>query len=239
MYKRVLIKLSGEALLGNHLYGTSDEICQRVAQSIKELVDCDIQIALVIGGGNICRGIEGVAAGMERVAADQMGMLATVINGLALQQALSKAGCKARVLSVVSCSDFVEAYHWNKAINYLESGWVTIFTGGTGVPLFSTDTAAALRAIEVKAQILLKATKVNGVYDKDPVRFKDAIRYDQISYKQVLQQELKAMDLTATALCMEHSLPILVFDIFEPDSLKKAAFKEDIGTLITNLSRSN
>lgn len=233
MYKRVLIKLSGEALFGSKTRQTPQTIYQEVAFSIKELVEQGIQVAIVVGGGNILRGTQAADLGMDRISADRVGMIATLINGLLLQQAFSTLSCESKVLSSVPCSDFVEPYHYDQAVEYLDKGAVVILVGGTGLPLFSTDTAAALRAIEIKADILLKATKVDGVYDKDPKLFAGAVRYPAISYAQMISSNLGVMDLAAAALCMEHQLPILVFDIFEANSLNRALFEGNIGTLVT------
>lgn len=234
MYKRILLKLSGEALLGNkEKTGTSKEVLSSIAEAVKELQEKGVQVGIVIGGGNIFRGNQGAELGLSKVSSDQMGMLATVINGMTLHDFFNGMGCKAKLLSSISCGNFVELYHPSKAIEYLNDGFVLVFTGGSGLPFFTTDTAAALRAIEIQAEIMLKATKVEGVYDKDPCKHQDAVKYDKISYQDVLKNSLGVMDLTATALSMENKLPVLVFDIFAKDSLKKAVFEGNIGTLIT------
>lgn len=234
MYKRILLKLSGEALLGSHRFGIAKEICTSIARAIKELQEQKVQVGIVIGGGNIVRGSQEESLGIARVSLDQMGMLATLINGIALAQVFEKEGCKVVVMSSFTCQNFVELYSPAKAIEYLEKGMAVIFVGGTGMPFFTTDTAAALRAIETGSQILLKATKVDGVYDKDPQKHGDALKFESITYHEILKKSLKVMDLTATALCMDNNLPILVFDIFAEDSLKRAVFKRNIGTLVTS-----
>jgi len=233
MYQRLLIKLSGEALFRPQTDPSSKNFFLDTVKSIKELVDQGIQIALVVGGGNIFRGNQASALGMDRISADQIGMIATLINGLMLKQAFEALSCDARVLSAFPCSDFVEPYHYRQAIQYLEKGSIVIFVGGTGLPLFSTDTASALRSIEIKADILLKATKVDGVYDKDPKKFSDAVRFPRMTYSQMIASNLGVMDLSAAALLMEHQIPILVFDILEQDSLKRAVLEQNIGTLVT------
>lgn len=232
MYKRVLIKLSGEALLGNQKFGIEKDICQSIAKDIMDLQALGVEVAMVIGGGNIVRGRQNEEHGIDRVPLDQMGMLATLINGIGLKQVFEALGCRVRVLSAFSCQNFVELYSPSLAASYLKEGYAVIFVGGTGMPFFTTDTAAALRAIEINADILLKATKVDGVYDKDPHLYKDAKHYDRITYQEILSKYLNVMDLTATALCMDNDLPILVFDIFSPSSLKQAVFKEKIGTFV-------
>lgn len=231
-YKRVLLKLSGEALMGSQSFGLSPEMCRKVAVSLKELTHKKIQVGIVVGGGNIFRGVKGASTGMQRVPADQVGMLGTMINGLMLQQALMDIDCKAKVLSALHCEGVVEPYHWQKAVGYLEEGYVGIFVGGTGLPYFTTDTAAALRAVEIRAEVLLKATKVDGVYDKDPVKFKDAKRFETLTLSQMLEKNLSVMDAAATALCRDNRLPILVFDLFEEKSLEKAVFEKNFGTTV-------
>lgn len=233
MYKRVLIKLSGEALFGGHSEATSSELYQAITHEIKQLTHQGIQVALMVGGGNIFRGVKAAALGMPRIPSDHIGMVATLLNGLLLQQSFSLISCASKVLSAFPCSDFVESYRYDQAITYLEEGKVVIFVGGTGLPYVSTDTAAALRAIEIKADILLKATKVDGIYDKDPKQFSDAKRFSSISYQEMIASRLHAMDLPSVALCMDNHLPILVFDIFAPNSLKRSIFHSDIGTLVT------
>lgn len=207
--KRFLLKLSGEVLKGDHPSGISPDICSSLSFSIKSLSETGCQLGIVIGGGNFFRGAE--HPNLDRTPADQIGMLATIMNGLALKQALEKAGCETRVLSALECPRAVESYTWDRAIDYLNRGHVVIFVGGTGHPFFTTDTAAALRAAEIGASSLLKATKVDGVYSSDPARYPDAVRYDEVSYGKVLEENLGVMDGTAFALCRREKLPILVF----------------------------
>lgn len=214
-YKRLLLKLSGELLLDNQPFGISEKGCQHLASIIKTIQTSGYELAIVIGGGNFLRGIQAEKSGMERTVADQMGMLATLINGLGLQQALEKNGCQTKVLSALECPKVVENYNWRNALSYLEAQKVVIFVGGTGNPYFSTDTAAALRASEIKADILLKATKVNGVYDKDPKKNSDAKRYGELSHSQYLAEKLQVMDPTSIALCRSNHLPVLVFNMQE------------------------
>ena len=200
-------------LMGKQAYGIDFDACQQVAQSIQKMHNDGIEIGIVIGGGNIFRGINLRETAMQRTPADHMGMLATMINGIALQQALESVGCHAQVMSAIDCPRVAERFNWAHAREALNKGIVLVFTGGTGNPYFTTDTCAALRASEIDADILLKATKVDGVYDKDPIKHQDAVRYEEISYKQVLSEELKIMDSTAIALCQENNLPILVFNM--------------------------
>ena len=206
---RLLLKLSGEVLKGNSSNGISPDVCQKLSHSIKSLLDAGCQLGVVIGGGNYFRGGEQV--GMDRSAADNIGMLATIMNGLTLQHYFEEAGCPTRVLSALDCPKVVESYTWRGAMEHLDQGRVVIFAGGTGNPYFTTDTAAALRASEIQATKLLKATKVDGVYSKDPVKYSDAVRYENVSYSQVLEEDLKVMDGTAFALCRSYKVPILVF----------------------------
>lgn len=231
MYRRVLLKLSGEALLGQEASGLSQDIVFSIANEVKALQEKQVQVGIVIGGGNFFRGKQSEALGLSRIPSDQMGMLATIINGISLQDVLRGLGCKVKLLSAIACGSFVEVYCSSKAKEYLEEGFVLIFVGGTGLPFFTTDTAAALRAIEIGAEILLKATKVDGIYDKDPKKHADAVKYESISYSEILSKSLGVMDLTAAALCMENRLPILVFDIFAQDGLKRAVF-HNIGTIV-------
>ncbi|MBJ7448890.1 MAG: UMP kinase [Parachlamydiales bacterium] len=218
--------------MGAQKFGMDQGICKDVACAIATLSNQGIQVGIVVGGGNIFRGFQGSLAGMERIPADQIGMIGTMINGLTLQQAILSNGGKARVLNALNCPGITESYQWEKAIDYLQNGEVVIMVGGTGLPYFSTDTAAALRAVEIKADILLKATKVDGVYDKDPVKHNDAKKFEKLTHQEMLQSRLAVMDAPAAALCMDNKLPILVFDVFAEDSLKKAVFSQDIGTLI-------
>ncbi len=236
-YKRVLLKLSGEALMGKEEYGIASEPCEQIVKGIKDLLDAGIQTGIVIGGGNIFRGIDGKALGIGKIPADHMGMLATIINAIALQQALEKHSIEAIVMSAVSCQPFAEPYHWKQAIQHLEKNRVVIFAAGTGSPYFTTDTAAALRTCEIQAQILLKATKVNGIYSKDPLKHPDAIRYEKISYAEVLAQKLNVMDATAVALCMSSQVPILVFDMWATPKFSEVIVQEvliskNLGTIV-------
>lgn len=231
-YRRVLLKLSGEALMGTDAYGINREVIGRVAREIKSVVEAGVQLGVVIGGGNIFRGVAGSEQGMERASADTMGMLATVINAIALQNALERENVAVRVLSAIRIDQVVEPYVRRRAIAHLERGRVVIFAAGTGNPFFTTDTAASLRGIEVGADVVLKATKVDGVYDRDPVRHPDAKRYDSITYGEVLTKRLGVMDATAITLCREQNMPLRVFSIHKPGSLKRAALGENEGTLV-------
>jgi uridylate kinase len=212
-YKRLLLKLSGETILGGQGFGISQDACQDLALSIKSIKDAGFEVAIVIGGGNIFRGIQLKGLGMQRTPADHMGMLATLINGVALQQALEGVGCSAKLMSALECPRVADTYNWAHAQEYISQGSVLVFVGGTGNPYFTTDTAAALRASEIHADILLKATKVNGVFDKDPLKYPDARKYETISYVQFLAQKLEVMDATAVALCMSSKIPVLVFNM--------------------------
>lgn len=211
--KRVLLKISGECLQGSEAFGIQKEACLAVAHSIKSLQEAGIEVGIVIGGGNIFRGLQLKEAGMKATPADQMGMLATMINGLALQQALAQIECPARVLSAIDCPKIVESYTWTHALNYLDKGEVLIFVGGTGNPYFTTDTAAAMRASEIQADILLKATKVDGIYTKDPLKYNDAVKYNCVSYSQFLAEKLGVMDATAITLCRNNKIPVFVFNM--------------------------
>ena len=233
-YKRILIKLSGEALMGDQGFGISPEMLLYVADEIAKIYRLDIEIAIVVGGGNIFRGVAGSSAGMDRSSADNMGMLATMINSLALCDALEKHDVPTRVQSAIRMDQVAEPFIRRKAIRHLEKGRVVIFAAGTGNPYFTTDTAAVLRAHEIKAEILLKATKVGGVYDKDPVTNQDAVMFDKISYMQVIEKQLHVMDMTAISLAMEHNLPLQVFDLHKKDNIVKATIGDDIGTRIYN-----
>jgi len=212
-YNRVLLKLSGETLLGGQPFGINQEACLQVAEYLSHFQKAGIQLGVVIGGGNIFRGIELGSTGISRTPADHMGMLATLLNGIALQQALMALKIPVCLMSAIECPKVAEPYHWTKALSYLESGAIVIFVGGTGNPYFTTDTAAALRASEIGADVLLKATKVDGVYNKDPLKYPDATRYETISYSQILADELKVMDATAIALCRNSRIPIFVFNM--------------------------
>ncbi len=231
-YKRILLKLSGEALAGRQGYGIDPDIITGVAREIREVVDLGVQLAIVIGGGNIFRGVAASSAGMDRASADYMGMLATVMNSLALQDALEKAGVITRVQSAIEMQAIAEPYIRRRAVRHLEKGRVVIFAAGTGNPFFTTDTAASLRAIEIGAEIILKATKVDGVYNADPAKDKDAVKYDSLSYLDVLKQGLEVMDSTATSLCMDNDLPILVFDLTTTGNIKRVVCGDQIGTVV-------
>jgi uridylate kinase len=231
-YRRILLKLSGEALMGNQKYGVDPDACHKIALSIQELVELGVQVGVVIGGGNIFRGVKATHAGMQRTPADHIGMLATLINGIALQQALEKLSCESRIMSAIACDVMAEPYSWKNAIAYLEKGLVLIFVGGTGNPYFTTDSAAALRALEINAEVLMKATKVDGIYNKDPITHPDAIKYDKITYSEVLASKLEVMDATAIALCAENRLPIRVFNMLDR-SLRAAVFNDPVGTLVS------
>jgi len=231
-YQRVLLKIGGEALAGNKEYGIEETVLARVALEVKEVRDLGCEVALVLGGGNIFRGVAGSAKGMDRTTADHMGMLATVINSLAMQEALEKVGIQTRVMSALVMAQVAEPYIRRRATRHLEKGRIVIFAAGTGNPYFTTDTAASLRAMEIGAQILCKATKVDGVYDADPVRVAQAKRYRELTYIEVLQQNLKIMDSTAISLCMDNDLPILVFSLLEPGNIKRAVLGEPFGTLV-------
>lgn len=211
--KRILLKLSGETLMGAEPFGINHEACQAIAKPLKEMQDQGLQVGIVIGGGNIFRGINLKSMGLERTPADLMGMLSTLINGIALQQALNSMGCKAKIMTALDCPKVAESYHWHKAIEYLSNGYLLIFVGGTGNPYFTTDTAAALRASEIHADIFLKATKVDGIYNKDPKKFPDATKYETMNYSQILAEKLEVMDATAIALCRSNHIPILVFNM--------------------------
>ncbi|HKJ29961.1 MAG TPA: UMP kinase [Desulfuromonadales bacterium] len=231
-YKRIMLKLSGEALAGQQGYGIDPDIIRGIAREIREVVDLGVQLAIVIGGGNIFRGLAASSAGMDRASADYMGMLATVMNSLALQDALEKAGVITRVQSAIEMQAIAEPYIRRRAVRHLEKGRVVIFGAGTGNPFFTTDTAASLRAIEIGAEIILKATKVDGVYNADPAKDKNAVKYDQLSYLDVLKQGLEVMDSTATSLCMDNDLPILVFDLTTSGNIQRVVCGEQIGTVV-------
>ena len=232
IYKRILLKLSGEALMGDDSYGINRATISRVVEEIKEVVDLGVQVAVVIGGGNIFRGVAPAASGMDRATADYMGMLATVMNALALQDAMRHAGLVSRVQSALNIEQVVEPYIRAKAIRYLEEGRVVIFGAGTGNPFFTTDTAAALRGMEMNAEIVLKATKVDGIYTDDPKTHPDAMRYKEISFDEAINKNLKVMDATALTLCRDQKLPIFVFSIFKQGALKRIVMGEDEGTRV-------
>ena len=232
-YRRILLKLSGEALMGDQTYGVDPAVANRIAQDIAELQSLGVQAAIVIGGGNIFRGLAASARGMDRSTADYMGMLATVINALALQDALEKHGVPTRVLTAIEMRAVAEPFIRRRAIRHLEKGRVVVFAAGTGNPYFTTDTAAALRAMEIKADVILKATKVDGIYTADPVKHPDATRYERISYLQVLQERLQVMDATAISLCMDNKLPIVVFNLKTPGNIRRVVMGEAVGTTVT------
>jgi uridylate kinase len=227
-----MLKLSGEALAGQQGYGIDPDIIMGIAREIREVVDLGVQLAIVIGGGNIFRGVAASSAGMDRASADYMGMLATVMNSLALQDALEKAGVITRVQSAIEMQAIAEPYIRRRAVRHLEKGRVVIFGAGTGNPFFTTDTAASLRAIEIGAEIILKATKVDGVYNADPAKDKNAVKYDQLSYLDVLKQGLEVMDSTATSLCMDNNLPIIVFDLTTSGNIQRVVCGDQIGTVV-------
>ena len=233
-YSRILLKLSGEALMGPDAFGINRETVDRIVREVREVSELGVQVGVVIGGGNIFRGVSQGAVGMDRATADYMGMLATVINALALSDAMNRGGLVARVQSALSIEPVVEPYIRGKAIRYLEEGKVVIFAAGTGNPFFTTDTAAALRGREVEANIVLKATKVDGVYTADPMKDKSATRYHKITFDEAFVKNLKVMDATALALCRDQKLPINVFSIFKEGALKRVVMGEDEGTLVHN-----
>lgn len=233
LFKRVVLKISGEALQGDEGYGINPKACTKIAERIKEVREAGIEIAVVIGGGNIVRGERFAKDGMDRSTADYMGMLATVINGMALQDALEKLGCFTRVLSAIQMEQIAEPYIRRRAIRHLEKGRIVIFAGGTGNPYFTTDTAAVLRAIEIGADVILKATKVDGIYSADPVIDKHAKKYDKLKYIEVIKRGLKVMDSTAISLCMDNHLPIVVFNLNVKGNIKRACFGEKVGTLVS------
>jgi uridylate kinase len=230
-YKRIMLKLSGEALAGENGFGIDFAVAQRIAEEIKELVDMGIEIGAVVGGGNIWRGRSG--KGMDRTTADYMGMLATCINALALQDSLEGLGVNTRVQTAIEMREIAEPFIRRRAMRHLEKGRVVIFAAGTGNPYFSTDTTAALRAAEIEADAIILAKKVDGVYDKDPNKYSDAKKYDSLTYLQVLEQGLQVMDSTATSLCMDNSIPIVVFGLDKPGNIKRAVSGEKIGTLVS------
>ncbi len=232
IYKRILLKLSGEALAGTQGQGINTAVIKQIAEDVKLAHVTGVEIGLVIGGGNIFRGVAASAEGMDRASSDYMGMLATCINALALQDALEKAGVPTRVQSAIEMAEIAEPYIRRRAIRHLEKGRIVIFAAGTGNPYFTTDTAASLRAMEINAEVLMKATKVDGIYDKDPTKHTDAKKYDQISYIDVLKQGLQVMDSTAISLCMDNKLPIMTFDLAKAGNILKAVTGEKIGTIV-------
>jgi uridylate kinase len=233
-YKRVLLKLSGEALMGDQGFGISPQVIKYVAEEIRSVFDLGVQIAIVVGGGNIFRGIAATSYGMDRTSADHMGMLATVINSLALQDALEKKGIATRIQSAISMHEVAEPYILRRAVRHLDKGRVVIFAAGTGNPYFTTDTAAVLRAQEIHAEILLKATKVDGLYDSDPVINKEAKFLGRVRYMEVLEKQLKVMDMTAISLAMDNNLPLAIFNLKKKGNIRKVVCGEDIGTRINS-----
>jgi uridylate kinase len=232
-YGRILLKLSGEALLGERQYGVDPGFCAFIASQVAEVQGQGVEVGIVVGGGNIFRGLAAAARGMDRATGDYIGMLATVMNGLALQDALERAGVPTRVMTAIAMNEVAEPYIRRRAVRHLEKGRVTIFVAGTGNPYFTTDTAAALRAVEIGAEVLLKATKVDGVYDADPLSNPTATRYATLDYQDLLRDQLKVLDAAAVALCLENDLPIVVFDLNEPDNITRVARGEPVGTLIS------
>jgi len=232
-YKRVLIKLSGEALAGDQGNGISGDILNKISSEIASLHKTGCEIAIVVGGGNIHRGVAGATAGMDRSTSDYMGMMATVINALALQDALERKNIYTRVLSAIDMQEVAEPYIRRRAVRHLEKKRVVIFAAGTGNPYFTTDTTAALRANEINADLIMKATKVDGIYDRDPMKFKDAKKFEQLSYIEVLNKEIKVMDSTAITLCMDNDMDIVVFNMFEEGNIARVVNGENIGTVVT------
>ena len=231
-YKKILLKLSGEALMGDQEFGISSDVIASYAKQIKEIVDLGVEVSIVIGGGNIFRGISGAAQGVDRVTGDHMGMLATVINSLALQNSIEKLGVPTRVQTAIEMPKIAEPFIKRRAQRHLEKGRVVIFGAGTGNPYFTTDTAAALRAIEMETDVVIKATKVDGIYDKDPEKYPDAKKYETVTYNEVLAKDLKVMDATAISLCRENKLPIIVFNSLIEGNLKRVVMGEHIGTTV-------
>jgi uridylate kinase len=231
-YKRILLKLSGESLMGNREYGIDSEVLNAFALEIKEVQQLGVEVGIVIGGGNIYRGVDLSADGIDKVTGDHMGMLATVINALALQNALEKKGMYTRCLTAINMERIAEPFIRRRAIRHLEKGRIVIFAAGTGNPYFTTDTAAALRAIEIEADVILKGTRVDGVYDSDPEKNANAIRFPEISYLDVLRKDLRVMDLTAITLCKENKLPIIIFDMNKPGNLRRVVLGETVGSKV-------
>jgi uridylate kinase len=231
-YNRILLKLSGEVLMGEGEFGIDPAAIQKIAQEIKEVKNLGVEIAIVIGGGNIFRGMAASAKGMDRASADDMGMLATIMNGIALQDALEKMNVHTRVQTAIEMREIAEPYIRRRAVRHLEKGRVVIFAGGTGNPYFTTDTAASLRAMEIAADVILKATKVDGVYDADPLLHKRAHRYDELTYLDVLKKQLRVMDATAISLCMDHQIPIIVFNLKKKGNVKRVVLGEKVGTKV-------
>ncbi|PIP93125.1 MAG: UMP kinase [Bdellovibrio sp. CG12_big_fil_rev_8_21_14_0_65_39_13] len=232
-YKRILLKLSGEALSGDRDGGISPEVLENIAKEIKIATEMGVEIGIVMGGGNIHRGVAGATIGMDRTTSDHMGMLATVINSVALQDCLERMGVFTRVLTAIEMRRIAEPYIRRRAIRHLEKKRVVIFAAGTGNPYFTTDTAAALRATEIDADVILKATKVDGIYDKDPMKFNDAVKFESLSYMDVINKGIKVMDTTAITLCMENNLDIMVFNMFEKGNIQKVVIGDKVGTIVT------
>ncbi len=233
-YKRILLKLSGEALAGNKNFGFDEEVLLSFANQVKELHDNGVQVAIVIGGGNIFRGLSGQNHGVDRATGDTMGMLATIMNGLALQNFIESVGVPTRLLTSISMPEVAEPYIRRRAIRHLEKGRIVIFSGGTGMPYFTTDSGGAIRAIEIHADILAKGTKVDGIYDKDPVKYPDAVKYEKISFEKAIVDNLRVMDATALSLCRENNMPIIVFNALEKGNMMRMVNGEKIGTVVTN-----
>jgi uridylate kinase len=231
-YKRALLKLSGEALMGDRSSGIDPGVVNSIAGEIREVVALGVQLGVVVGGGNIFRGSEAKAGGINRTTADYMGMLGTVINSLALQSALEHCGVETRVQSAIEMKEIAEPFIQRRAIRHLEKGRVVIFAGGTGNPYFTTDTAASLRAMEIKAEVIMKATKVDGIYDKDPIKYSDALMFEKISYTAVLTKSLKVMDAAAISLCRDHNLPVVVFNLRKPGNIKRVICGQPVGTIV-------
>ncbi len=232
VYKRILLKISGEALAGDQGYGLNDTVLTHLSSEIKNIYEAGVQIAIVVGGGNIFRGSEGISLGVDKATGDYMGMLATIINSLALQNSLEKAGLDTRVQTAIEMRQIAEPYIRRRAIRHLEKGRIIIFGGGTGNPFFTTDTAAALRAIEIEADILLKATNVDGIYNKDPKKYSNAKKYSKLTFSEAYEKNLKIMDLTAFSLCKDNNLPVIVFNLFEKGNLKRIINGEQVGTIV-------
>lgn len=237
VYDRVLLKLSGEMLAGEDGYGIDPNVIRRFAEEIFAVQQAGVELAIVIGGGNIFRGLAGASQGMERAHADYMGMMATVINALALQDALESVGCLTRVMSAIGINQIAEPYIRRRAMRHIDKGRVVIFAAGTGNPYFSTDTGAALRAAEIHADVILKGTKVDGVYDKDPAKNADAVKYTTLEHRQMLEQGLRVMDATAASLCMDNNLPIIVFNLAQEGNIMKVVCGESVGTLIQTAAK--
>ena len=233
-YSRILLKLSGEALAGENGHGISLDVLNTISFEVKELIEMGVEVAIVIGGGNIHRGVAGATVGMDRTTSDHMGMLATVINSLALQDSMERNGINTRVLTAIDMQEIAEPYIRRRAVRHLEKKRVVIFAAGTGNPYFTTDTAAALRANEIDADVIMKATKVDGIFDKDPMKFKDAVKIDKIKYIDVLSKGLAVMDSIAISLCMDNEIDILVFNMFEKGNIKRAVMGDNTGTIVTN-----